>query len=349
MSLSLSKKLMCLVLLGAAVLVLPSSATSAAPKRPLTIAWVGDIVVGTNSYGLPPDYGRDSFRSVLGPLARADVAIGNLEQTLSQGGVSKCGSGSANCFAFQAPPAYAAALVPPGFDVLNLANNHANDFGSQGLRQTRQALSRRGIAATGGPGEIALVRVDGRRVAVVGFASYPWSASLTDLNAVKRLVRQADARAELVVATFHGGAEGADKTHVPKGPEYAFGENRGDLRRFARAAIDAGADLVVGSGPHVVRGLELYRGRLIAYSLGNFAGYNNFSSAGVLGLSGVLSARLGLNGRFLGGRWLSTRLVGPGLPRLDPSHASAQLVGRLSREDFGARAPRMNVSGWLEP
>lgn len=320
-----------------------------APPRPLTVAWVGDVVVGTNSYGLPPSLGRGSFTAVSGPLRRADVAIGNLEQTLSQGGASKCGGGGANCFAFQAPPAYAAALETPGFDVMNLANNHANDFGASGLLETRRALRARGISPAGGPREIAYKLVEGRRVAVLGFASYPWSAPLNDHAAVRRLVRRAEAKADLVVVAFHGGAEGSDKTHVPRGPEYAFGEHRGDLRRFARAAVDAGADLVVGSGPHVVRGLEVYRGRLVAYSLGNFAGYNNFSRSGVLGLSGVLSVRLDAEGRFIGGRWLSTRLVGPGLPVIDSRHQSARLVARLSRDDFGSRSPRISAAGWLEP
>ena len=117
-----------------------------------------------------------------------------------------------------------------------------------------------------------MLRADGRRIAFVGFSSYAWSASINDFAGVGALVRRAARRADLVVAFFHGGAEGAGKVHVPHGYETAFGENRGNLRRFARRAVDAGADLVLGSGPHVLRGMELYRGRLIAYSLGNLTG-----------------------------------------------------------------------------
>ena len=124
-----------------------------------------------------------------------------------------------------------------------------------------------------------MVERDGFKVAFVGFSTYRWSAPMSSDAAVRRLVRAAARRAPVVVAMFHAGAEGADKTRVPGGREHAFGEDRGDSRHFARAAIDAGADLVVGSGPHVVRGLELYRGRLIAYSLGNLTGYRNFSTA----------------------------------------------------------------------
>ena len=97
---------------------------------------------------------------------------------------------------------------------------------------------------------------------------------------MRALIQRAAEQADIVVAFFHAGAEGADKTHVPRGPESAFGEYRGDSRRFARIAIDAGADLVLGSGPHVLRGLELYKNRLIAYSLGNLAGYQNFGTGG---------------------------------------------------------------------
>ena len=174
---------------------------------------------------------------------------------------------------------------------MNLANNHSYDFGADGARQTTAALRKAKVEYAGLPDQVGVVsRRD--QIAVVGFATYKWAPSLNDPAVVDKLVGRAKKAAEIVVVLFHGGAEGSDRTHVPTGSEFAFGENRGDLRRFGRAAIDAGADVVLGSGPHVIRDMEVYRKRLIAYSLGNFAGVGNFATGGTLSLSALLTMRL---------------------------------------------------------
>ena len=162
---------------------------------------------------------------------------------------------------------------------MNLANNHAYDFGRGGLEQTIAALTGVGLMHTGRPGQVTVQTVGEIRVALVGFASYPWAASLTDIAAAKRLVRRASRLADVVVVTMHAGAEGRDQQHVTRRTERFLGENRGDVVRFSRA-VDAGADLVVGHGPHVLRGMEWHKKRLIAYSLGNFAGYKAGSMGG---------------------------------------------------------------------
>jgi poly-gamma-glutamate capsule biosynthesis protein CapA/YwtB (metallophosphatase superfamily) len=296
---------------------------------------------------LPPDGGRTFFDAVDQEL-RGDVVLGNLEGTLSTGGSSKCGDGgSPNCFAFQAPPSYARWFARAGFTVLNLANNHSFDFGATGLRQTVRALDRHGLKHTGRPGEIAYVDAGPVRVALIGFASYSWSQSLLDLRAARRIVQRADQQADIVVATFHGGAEGAGQTHVPHGTEWFLGENRGNLRAFSHTVVDAGADLVVGHGPHVLRGMEWYKGRLIAYSLGNFAGYGVFSMSGALGISGVLRVTLKADGSWAGGRLVPTQMVGRGTPALDGAERAHGIVRTLSREDFGARGARVTPEGRL--
>jgi hypothetical protein len=184
-------------------------------------------------------------------------------------------------------------------------------------------------------------------VAVVGFASYPWSASLTDVLAAKRLVRKASRLADVVVVTMHAGAEGNDHQHVARGTERFLGENRGDVVRFSHAVVDAGADLVVGHGPHVLRGMEWYKKRLIAYSLGNFAGYKVFSLGGALSTSAILRVTLRGDGTFETGRLVPTHLVGAGMPALDPTEAAHGVVRSLSREDFGARAVKISPDGVL--
>lgn len=320
-------------------------ATPGVPQGVVAIVATGDIVMGSTP-NLPPDGGRSFFSDVQTDLA-GDVVLGNLEGTLSTGGGSKCGKGSTNCFAFQTPPSYARWLRDAGFTTLNLANNHAYDFGAGGLRQTTNALAGAGLQWTGRPGQITVQKVGAIRVALVGFAPYPWAQSLTDIAAAKRLVRKAAREADVVVVSMHAGAEGAERQHVTRRNELFLGENRGNPVRLAHAAVDAGADLVVGHGPHVLRGMEWYKGRLIAYSLGNFAGYKVFALGGPLSTSGILRVTLRGDGRFETGRLVPTHLVGAGLPAIDPAEAAHGVVRTLSREDFGARGVKISRDGIL--
>ena len=321
-------------------------APPAQDAQPIDVTYVGDTVMGSLPYGLPADGGA-SFFSQVDDLLAGDIVLGNLEGTLTTRGSSKCGAGSSNCYAFRTPPSYARWLKDAGFTVMNLANNHANDYGPVGLSDTVAALRRVGIRNTGRPGTQATVTAGGQKVAILGFASYTWSDPLTDIAQAQRRVRQAARTAPIVIVTFHGGAEGSDKTHVPQGTETFLGENRGDLRRFTHAVIDAGADLVVGSGPHVMRGMELYKGRLVAYSMGNFAGYAVFSLGGVLSTSGVLQVTLNPDGTFRSGRLRPTQLVGEGTPA--PGGDGVALVRSLSSQDFGSRAPRIGANGVIRP
>ncbi len=295
---------------------------------------------------LPPDGGRSFFDSVETDLA-GDIVLGNLEGTLSVGGGSKCGAGSTNCYAFQTPPSYAAWLKKAGFTVMNLANNHAYDYGPSGQAQTLAALQKQRLATTGRPGEIAYQQVGDIKVAILGFAPYKWAQSLTNIPAARRLVKKAAANADVVIVTMHAGAEGSSHTHVIRGTEMFLGENRGNSRAFTHAVVDAGADLVIGSGPHVLRGMEWYRGHLIAYSLGNFAGYKVFSLGGPLSISGILRVTLRGNGAFDSGTLVPTRMVGGGFPAIDPTESAHGIVRTLSRLDFGAHAVKVSANGGL--
>lgn len=315
----------------------------------VTIGWSGDAVPASVDRGLPADPGR-LLRAVT-PLTRGpDVMIGNLEGTLTDvAASSKCGPGSTDCVAFRSPPAYGRLFADAGYDVLSLANNHAHDHGSAGLAQTRQVVRAAGVLTTGGPEEIAVRAVRGIRVAVVGFAPYGWAAPLNDPAAVTALVRRAAARADVVVVVFHGGAEGTGAQHVPAGRETAFGEDRGDLRAFARTAVAAGADAVLGSGPHVVRGAEVVAGAPVAYSVGNLVGYRTLSTVGVLGTTAILRLSFTADGRWTGGRLHATRQVPPGYAEPDPAHTAITLIARLSREDFDPTAMRIAADGVLRP
>lgn len=336
--------------------MLPASPAAAGPDAPspsptgppepavITLSAVGDIIMG-NAGRLPARDGAGFFDGVAEAIA-AELAMGNLEQPLTgDTGFRKCPADSTACHAFRVPPRYAGHLVDAGFQLMNLANNHGNDYGPQGRANTQTALEDHGIAHTGERDQITVVEVDGVSVAVVGFSPYEWTNSLTDLSQAADVVGRAAARADLVVVQVHMGAEGADQTRVRPGTETFFGEDRGDPMAFSRAVIDAGADLVVGHGPHVLRGLEFYRDRLIAYSLGNFAGAGILAYQGALGLGAVLKVSLDAEGNFVEGQLIATHMYDAGLPVVDPQQRGLDLVREVTARDFPDTGPGFGEHG----
>ena len=311
---------------------------------PISITATGDIAFGA-APDLPPDDGRGFFSDVQADLA-GDVVLGNLEGTLADSGVARC-AGREGCRPYRVPTRYATRLGDAGFTVVSLANDHAFDFGEPGLRQTVEALSAAGVGHTGRLGQVSVQPVGSVDVAIVGFAPTDWSASVTDIAEAKRLVRRAARTADVVVVAMHGGAEGAGAQHVGLGNERYLGRNRGDVVRFAHAVVDAGADLVVGHGPRVLRGMEWYKGRLIAYSLGTLGGYDVVPRGGPLSVGAILRVTLSSDGTFETGRLVATRMVGAGLPALDPAETAHGVVRELSQEDFGDRAVVVSGDGLL--
>lgn len=333
------------------VLCVPAGSGAAPRPSPahkvnvVTIAAVGDTILGDT-----PDLPRRPAH-YLDPVAdalNAPILFGNLEGTLTTATADKCGSGSSSCFSFRNPPTYGGVFAGDGFDVLNSANNHSHDFGDAGVRQTTDSLHDHGIRQTGLIGQIAVIRRNGLSVAFVGFAPYSNVDNMLDLDKARRIVRNADEKADLVVVYMHAGAEGSDRQHVTGGEEYYLGEDRGNPQRFAHMVVDNGADLVLGSGPHVLRGMEFYRNRLIAYSLANFASHHNFNTDGVLALTGVLRVTIGPKGWFRDGRFISVKVNGDGRPFHDYSREAMHLVAKLSREDFPKRGAYFTKDGHIE-
>jgi hypothetical protein len=318
----------------------------------ISLSATGDIIMGSAPNKLPANDGNGFFDSVKKGLA-ADLVMGNLEQPLTgDTGTSKCGSPARpNCFAFRSPPKYADHLKDAGFQLLNTANNHSKDYGSAGYRNTVEALEGADLAHTGAEDQITTVDVKGVKVAVIGFSPYAGANNLNDLDASAAIVKKAKGEADLVVVQVHMGAEGSDKQHVKNTNELFFGENRGNPVKFSRTVIDAGADLVVGHGPHVLRGMEFYKGKLIAYSLGNFAGGGNtLSGTGVLKYAGILHVSLTKDGEYAGGKFLSTYMSGTGVPTRDAKNERGrELVNDLSAADFGDTAATIDDDGTIKP
>jgi hypothetical protein len=319
------------------------------PAEGITLSATGDIVMGMAPGGLPPNNGKGFFDPVKQYLT-ADFQMGNLEQVLTDDtGVGKCSADTAGktCFAFRTPPAFVQNLTDAGFKLMTMANNHAYDFGEVGYKNSQKALDGAGIKYTGWPGDIPVGEAKGVKIAVIGFASYKWSNLCYDLDAAEKIVKEATTKADIVVVQVHQGAEGSDKTHVKPGTEMFLGENRCDPIAFGHRVVDAGADLVIGHGPHVMRGMEFYKGRLIAYSLGNFAGYKALSYNGTVGIGGVLKVTLLGDGTWKGGTLTPTYMVAPGLPKPDPKKQAIPFVSNLTKQDFPSTGAKIAEDGTI--
>ncbi len=325
-----------------------STSTTVAVTTTTTPSLVTLSAVGDTELGDTPQLPADPL-AYLAPVKAAlaaPIVFGNLEGTLYDGlSSSKCGAGSTECYAFRVPTADARVLRATGFTVLNSANNHSHDFGDAGAASTSAALHASGIAQAGLPGQIAVVHDGAATVAFVDFAPYLDTNDMLNYPAAEALIRHAHHLADVVVVYMHSGAEGSGADHVTRQTEYYVGEDRGNPYQFAHVAIDAGADLVLASGPHVLRGMEFFRGHLIAYSLGDFANYYDFGGGGDLALSAILHVTLTSGGRFVSAKFTSVVLSASGQPRVDPTHAAASFVNGLSRTDFGSSAALVSGSG----
>ena len=304
----------------------------------ISIASVGDMMIGTDypRNHLPDDDGAGFLAHVAPTLAAADIAFGNLEGVLLDGGEpgKKCSNPNA-CYLFRSPTRYAQHYRNAGFDVLSLANNHARDFGEEGRTASMEAIAAAGMYHTGRVDDFASFERNGLKVAVLAYAVTRNSNMLLDYELAFTTVAEFAATHDIVIVSFHGGAEGADVTRVPFAQEEYYGEPRGDVVWFARGVVDAGADLVIGHGPHVVRGMERYKERLIAYSLGNFATYYGISVAGIKGVAPILTTTLDGDGKFVEGKIVSTVQRRPDGPSIDLQQRALNLVRGLSFEDFG--------------
>ena len=314
----------------------------------ITIRAVGDIVPGTNypSNNLHPNP-QVFFEGVSTLLAGADILFGNFECTLTNHPVSPKGAGGERIFAFRVPPAYAQLFKAAGFDVLNIANNHSYDFGETGYVDTIASIRQAGMTAVGDVGEVAYTETNGLRVGWIGFTYFDEDNSINDLQETRALVAESERNADITVVTFHGGAEGTDALYISDETEYFYGENRGNSIRFARAAIDSGADLVLGHGPHVPRAMELYKGKLVAYSLGNFIGYQTLNTTAELGYSMVLEVELDESGNFSSGRIHPVRIDGQGIPYVDSEGRSIELVRKLTQAAFPNTSLAIGADGNL--
>ncbi|MEH1805894.1 CapA family protein [Nostoc sp.] len=313
----------------------------------ITIKAVGDIIPGTNF----PNYRLPRFRDQLLPksvrthLQGSDILFGNFESSLTNYPYTAKDISRGQVFAFRSPPAYAQLFAEAGFNVFNMANNHAMDFGPVGFKDTMKNLQAVGIATLGHKNQILYLKANKIPVAMIGFSPYEMYNSIHNLGAAKALVAEAKNKANIVVVSMHAGAEGTGALHVKNQTEFFYGENRGNAIAFARNMIDAGADLVLGHGPHVPRAMEIYKGKIIAYSLGNFLGYRTLSTNAQTGDSMILEVKLNSLGDLVSSKIIPVRMDRQGIPHIDRSFQTVRLMRYLNNQAFPKNPVKINKKG----
>ncbi len=276
---------------------------------------VGDMMLGTdfpNAKYLPPNNNpRPYIADAIPYLHSADVTFGNLETSLlDEGPVVKQCKDTTKCYAFKMPEAYAPVLKEMGFDFLNLANNHIRDFGTAGLNTTKYHLNKQEIAWAGlleKPTDT--ITVKGLKIGLAAFSPNTGTVDINDLDNAKRIVSELKKECDIVMVSFHGGAEGAKHQNITRENEIFYGENRSNVYEFAHSMIDAGADIIFGHGPHVTRAIEVYKNRFIAYSLGNFATYSRFNLSGPNALTPMIKVYTNEKGEFISGQIIPFKQV----------------------------------------
>lgn len=340
------------ILMGLTLLLCP-----AIHAQSITFALAGDIMMGTDfppeSKGayLPANDGRNLLDSCRHIFSRATIAAANLEGTMfsdTPAKAKKCFDPKL-CYTFRMPSRYVTNLTDAGIDFMSMANNHVNDFGPEGIAATAATLDNAGIAHAGlrASSPHVIITADSLRIGFAAFGHSKGTLSIMDLDEVRTTVSMLNDSCDIVVVSFHGGGEGPKYSHVPHAMEQCFGEKRGDVALFAHTAVDAGADIVYGHGPHVTRAMELYNSRLIIYSLGNFCTPYRVNLTGISGHAPLVTVTTDADGSFLGGRihpFIQQRGIGP---RPDRSGAVISRIADLSRADFPTSPLHISSDGSL--
>jgi poly-gamma-glutamate capsule biosynthesis protein CapA/YwtB (metallophosphatase superfamily) len=299
---------------------------------------------------LAPNDALNSFKPALEDLRKADIAFGNLEGVLLDSGapVGYKLRFKHKGYLFRMPAKYGGVFKDAGFDILSVGNNHSNDFDVAGRKSTIKILDSLRIHTAGFKTHPSKTfSVNGVKYGFCAFSPNGQTVSLLGIAAAKQIIHDLKANSDIVIVSFHGGGEGASYEHVSDSVEIFKGENRGNLRLFTHAAIDAGADVILGNGPHVARAMEIYKNRLIAYSLGNFVTYKGVSVSGVCGLAPLLKLRISKKGEFLGGQIVSYRQVHDKGLLVDTLNRAALRIKALTQADFIQPGLSISASGQI--
>jgi hypothetical protein len=314
------------------------------------ISAVGDVVPASDfdRIALPPNEGKQLIIEDLLPyIQNADLAFANFEGVLSGCDCEprKC-KDKKYCYQFRIPEVYALRIKEAGFDFLNLACNHIEDFGKEGRIHTNTRLRELGFHTAGTVDfPCTTFEKDGKKYGFCAFGQFLGCAFLRDsvsvVNNVKKMVSECD----IVIVSLHGGAEGPGYRHTPKTDEKFLEFNRGNMYKTAHLCVDAGADIVIGTGPHVTRAVELYNNRLIMYSLGNFCTYGPFGRHTYTRHAPLMQIGVDSIGNFLEARAIPIKQIDKGMPRFDSSGLAIKHLQELTQSDFPETALKIEDNG----
>lgn len=315
----------------------------------IILSFVGDVMTGSDypdkSY-LPSNEGKDIFKSVENYFKNSDVNFANLEGAIANTN-TQSSKRSKNSYSFRMPPYMANRIAEAGFNIVAVANNHSRDFGDKGYKQTQEYLKNAEIKIVGNILNTAtIIEIKNKKIGFLAFYYFSYANnSIQDITSAKALVEKTKKECDFLIVSFHGGAEGGNMFRVPKETEIFYGENRGDVYKFARAVSDAGADLIIGHGPHVLRAMEIYNNSFIAYSLGNFVGYKQFSLAGNNGISAILQITLNDNLKINSAKVIPIKLINGGIPSVDYSNEAIKKLNNYADLDFPNSGIKFNSEG----
>jgi len=304
----------------------------------VSIVAVGDIMIGSTypQNILPADDAISYFKNVDSILQDADITFGNLEGTLfnGTGKVKKCSDPSI-CYSFKMPEHYVDRIKDAGFDWLSIANNHIGDFGRDGINSTVNILEKSKLKYAGlKEYPYSLDTINGLIYAFTAFAPNNETLDINNYQFLDSIVKALDSISNIVIVSFHGGAEGRKFKHIERKDELFLNEKRGNPYKFARVAIDAGADLILGHGPHVTRAVDVYKNRFIAYSLGNFATFGRFNLKKENGFAPILKIKINNKGEFQEATITSIKQIGKGVPAIDSTNQAFFEMKKLTNIDF---------------
>ena len=315
----------------------------------IILSFVGDVMTGSDypdkSY-LPSNEGKDIFKSVENYFKNSDINFANLEGAIANTN-TQSSKRSKNSYSFRMPPYMANRKAEAGFNIVAVANNHSRDFGDKGYKQTQEYLKNAEIKIVGNILNTAtIIEIKNKKIGFLAFYYFSYANnSIQDITSAKALVEKTKKECDFLIVSFHGGAEGGNMFRVPKETEIFYGENRGDVYKFARAVSDAGADLIIGHGPHVLRAMEIYNNSFIAYSLGNFVGYKQFSLAGNNGISAILQITLNNNLKINSAKVIPIKLINGGIPSVDSSNEAIKKLNNYADLDFPNSGIKFNSEG----
>ena len=323
-------------------------------KRNIVITGVGDIMLGSSfpsaKYLPPHDNPYLLLEELADTLRNSDITFGNLEGSFLDDGpaAKKCRDTTA-CYLFRMPERYITALTATGFDVVSVANNHFGDFGMLSRKRTQEILDSANIEFAGLIEKPwAIFDRDSVRYGFCAFAPNAGTVNINDTVIAAAIVRMLNDSCDIVIVSFHGGAEGKDFQNLTRQSEIFYGEDRGNVYEFAHKMIDCGADVVFGHGPHVVRSVEVYNERFISYSLGNFCTYGRFNLAGPNSLAPVIKINVDIQGRFISGRIIPGIQPWPGGVKFDPSGQVINKIRELVAQDLPESVIDISESGRIE-